>query len=435
MVTEKMKAANAMGGKTARACDGCLRKRARWYCVADDAFLCQGCDSSVHSANQLASRHQRVRLETRTLSSSSNKAMPGALTNVKDGATVPLWHQGFTRKARTPRPNKAILVQQAAKAHEDKVVFISNDEPLVPELGCEEGSLDDDDANADQEQLLCQVPVFDPFEAEINCDMIASENGMVNKDENMFVYGEERTCNDLDDLHGFLPSDMDLTEFAADVESLLGGSNNNNTCLDHEDIKGLDLLDFKEENDNDLCFGDTIVKVKDEEADHQEGIIDCNFDFDLPVIGQDEEDDKVLVPLVDTAMANSTHECNNMVERISLRLDYEAVINAWASQGCPWTTGSRPEFNHDDCWLDCTGACPKHVYHPYGGVGCHVGGGDGGREARVSRYREKRRTRLFSKKIRYEVRKLNAEKRPRMKGRFVKRTSFIGSATFPYLKQ
>ncbi|KAK0586607.1 hypothetical protein LWI29_009536 [Acer saccharum] len=400
MVTEMMKAANAMGGKTARACDGCLRKRARWYCVADDAFLCQGCDSSVHSANQLASRHERVRLETRTLSSSSNKAMHGALTDVKDGVAVPLWHQGFTRKARTPRPNKAMLVKQAAKAHEDKVVSISNDEPLVPELGSEEGSLDDDDANADREQLLCQVPVFDPFEAEINCDIIASENGMVNKDENMFGYGEERTCNELDDLHGFLPSDMDLAEFAADVESLLG------------------------------------VKVKDEEADHQEGIIDWNFDFDSPVIGQDEEDDKVLVPLVDTAMANSTHECNNKVERnISLRLDYEAVIDAWASQGCPWTTGSRPEFNHDDCWLDCTGACPKHVHHPYGGVGFHVGGRDGGREARVSRYKEKRRTRLFSKKIRYEVRKLNAEKRPRMKGRFVKRTSFMGNAAFPYLNQ
>lgn len=55
----------------------------------------------------------------------------------------------------------------------------------------------------------------------------------------------------------------------------------------------------------------------------------------------------------------------------------------------------------------------------------HVVGKDHaeGREARVSRYREKRRTRLFSKKIRYQVRKLNAEKRPRMKGRFVKRTS------------
>jgi hypothetical protein len=53
--------------------------------------------------------------------------------------------------------------------------------------------------------------------------------------------------------------------------------------------------------------------------------------------------------------------------------------------------------------------------------------GGGGREARVSRYREKRRTRLFAKKIRYEVRKLNAEKRPRMKGRFVKRPAAGGA--------
>lgn len=39
----------------------------------------------------------------------------------------------------------------------------------------------------------------------------------------------------------------------------------------------------------------------------------------------------------------------------------------------------------------------------------------GQREASVLRYKEKRQSRLFSKRIRYEVRKLNAEKRPRMK--------------------
>lgn len=39
----------------------------------------------------------------------------------------------------------------------------------------------------------------------------------------------------------------------------------------------------------------------------------------------------------------------------------------------------------------------------------------GKREASVLRYKEKRQNRLFSKKIRYEVRKLNAEKRPRIK--------------------
>ena len=70
----------------------------------------------------------------------------------------------------------------------------------------------------------------------------------------------------------------------------------------------------------------------------------------------------------------------------------------------------------------------SHHKHYVGGCLPSSGFGDGGREARVSRYREKRRTRWFSKKIRYEVRKLNAEKRPRMKGRFVKRASLALSA-------
>lgn len=48
---------------------------------------------------------------------------------------------------------------------------------------------------------------------------------------------------------------------------------------------------------------------------------------------------------------------------------------------------------------------------------------DGGREAIISRYREKRRRRrltLSKTKTRYEIRKLNAEKRPRLNGKFVK---------------
>ena len=39
----------------------------------------------------------------------------------------------------------------------------------------------------------------------------------------------------------------------------------------------------------------------------------------------------------------------------------------------------------------------------------------GHREASVFRYTEKKQNRLFCKRIRYEVRKLNAEKRPRLK--------------------
>ncbi|MFS8011087.1 putative transcription factor C2C2-CO-like family [Helianthus anomalus] len=45
------------------------------------------------------------------------------------------------------------------------------------------------------------------------------------------------------------------------------------------------------------------------------------------------------------------------------------------------------------------------------------------REARVLRYREKKKTRKFEKTIRYASRKAYAETRPRIKGRFAKRTN------------
>lgn len=44
------------------------------------------------------------------------------------------------------------------------------------------------------------------------------------------------------------------------------------------------------------------------------------------------------------------------------------------------------------------------------------------REARVLKYREKKKNRKFEKTIRYALRKVYAETRPRIKGRFAKRT-------------
>ncbi|KAK9931895.1 hypothetical protein M0R45_019151 [Rubus argutus] len=63
------------------------------------------------------------------------------------------------------------------------------------------------------------------------------------------------------------------------------------------------------------------------------------------------------------------------------------------------------------------------------------------REARVMRYREKRKNRKFQKTIRYASRKAYAETRPRIKGRFAKRTEtetdvmdrFYSSATGTYM--
>nr|VDD33793.1 unnamed protein product [Brassica oleracea] len=108
---------------------------------------------------------------------------------------------------------------------------------------------------------------------------------------------------------------------------------------------------------------------------------------------------------------------------LALKLDYEQIMEAWSDKGTLYVDGEPPQTVPD--------------LHASADV--FTGGGDSGslwtvpemetterlwrghREASLLRYKEKRQNRLFSKRIRYEVRKLNAEKRPRVKGRFVKR--------------
>ncbi|GAU49280.1 hypothetical protein TSUD_74050, partial [Trifolium subterraneum] len=240
--------AGALGGKTARACDSCLRRRARWFCAADDAFLCHGCDNLVHSANQLASRHERVRLQT---------------ASAKVTTTAQAWHSGFTRKARTPRHNKNSSIQQQQQRLKEKVLFNTSFLPLVPELGGDEEQGQEllvDIDETEEENLLCRVPVFDvdPFDLE-NCN----------------VKNDGADFEEMCDLDSFCEFDVDLAEFAANVESLLGvGSNNEN--IHHENSTG-QVFDYKQENEIDASKNE-VLKVKDEELDDLESVFDMTSD-------------------------------------------------------------------------------------------------------------------------------------------------------------
>ncbi|RZS22888.1 hypothetical protein BHM03_00055716 [Ensete ventricosum] len=121
-------------------------------------------------------------------------------------------------------------------------------------------------------------------------------------------------------------------------------------------------------------------------------------------------------------------------QALALKLDYEEILAAWSDRGPLYMDGEAPQvvpqFHHHAADPYDSGAFPVLVE-----VGCGSSSpmkvpeqracdGDrtaeeGGlsREARVMRYKEKRRNRLFAKRIRYEVRKLNAERRPRVKVR------------------
>ncbi|KAF6155619.1 hypothetical protein GIB67_034714 [Kingdonia uniflora] len=108
---------------------------------------------------------------------------------------------------------------------------------------------------------------------------------------------------------------------------------------------------------------------------------------------------------------------------LGLKLSYGNVLNAWSDRGSPFSDdilGSELSESTEAI----ARLMQMDLFSENGGL----------REASVLRYREKRRSRLFSKKIRYQVRKVNADRRPRMKaipnysfGRFVRRlTSAIG---------
>lgn len=420
---QRSAAANAVSGKTVRACDSCLRRRARWYCTADDAFLCQSCDSSVHSANPLARRHDRVRLKTSSSSSLSLSLPPSDLK-----ASVPAWHQGFKRKARTPRHAKSSAVAKAP-------VLLVPDLEAIADHVCE-GEVEVDE----EEQLLYQVPIFDPVLAEFCSPPVPFDETTLAVKETKLVMNNNQLLH-VDQIQehgfpGFNPSDIELAEFAADVDSLLGqGLDDDSFC-----IEGLGLLEAREDDVDKSQVKMELMDAIDTSAGGANFLVgmemefsreSLEFNFDCGSAGDGVEEQKV----------ERIGDCCGQT-KIGLRLDYEAVIAAWSCRGCsPWTDGERPQFKPDDCWPDFMGTWTTvggEVQGAFGemGLGGQVGNGDGGREARVSRYREKRRTRLFSKKIRYEVRKLNAEKRPRMKGRFVKRASFPaagGSDGFPYV--
>ncbi|KAF2940947.1 hypothetical protein DAI22_03g311400 [Oryza sativa Japonica Group] len=304
----------ALGARTARACDGCMRRRARWHCPADDAFLCQACDASVHSANPLARRHHRVRLPSASSSPASSPRSAAAPRAGSDDPDAPAWLHGLKRRPRTPRTKPGGGGKHDASAATVAAAAAS----AVPDLEAEEsgivGDTDHDVGEEDDEDLLYRVPGFDDL--------------------------------------GFL----------------------------------------------------------DDEKPHVKLDLDMDMDF----------------ASISPAPAPEREERKRKRPEMILKLDYEGVIDSWARDGAsPWFHGERPRFDPSESW-------PDFPAGSRGGLGAAVTAVTGGeREARVSRYREKRRTRLFAKKIRYEVRKLNAEKRPRMKGRFVKRAAALPPLPLP----
>ncbi|XP_062192693.1 uncharacterized protein LOC133896162 [Phragmites australis] len=105
-----------------------------------------------------------------------------------------------------------------------------------------------------------------------------------------------------------------------------------------------------------------------------------------------------------------------------LKLDYGEILAAWAGRGSLYIGGGEDDHATPELELDNVFVEVEPSQHT-AAVACAWSAPETsgpGRAERVRRYKEKRRSRLFAKRIRYEVRRVNAVKRPRFKGRFIK---------------
>lgn len=374
-----------------KACDACQSSSAVLYCRADAAYLCAGCDTKVHSANKLAQRHERVWV------CDVCEVSPAVVTCKADAAALcvacdtdihsanPL----ARRHERTPvTPFFEFPGQSVKVAHVNTF-----DIPLVSghhrgnDRSCDDDCLDADEHSVAEEAASWLLPNPKPLSEQI-----------VNGDGKVSLGQDElgSLANDHDNGVG-----LESSPFMVPVGGFTPGSPKMGKS-------------FKVEINNGDLFSE----------------LDPYLDLDYATaIGVDPapHSNECLVP-VHHSSSQSTQTTSPSLSGGSASFDGEGACK---SGGYSYGTQSLSSSSMD------VGIVPdssmSDISTAYGDT-LSQGSFDFprmlhmnqveppmAREARVMRYKEKRKNRKFEKTIRYASRKAYAESRPRIKGRFAKR--------------
>ncbi|KAG9455998.1 hypothetical protein H6P81_000506 [Aristolochia fimbriata] len=346
-------------GVAAKPCDSCKSAAALLFCRADSAFLCIGCDVKVHGANKLASRHERVWM------CEVCEQAPASVTCKADAAALCVTCDADIHSANP-----------LARRHERF--------PVVPFYECAASAVKSNAA------ALLKVTPDDDDDPHPHHHHCGGGGG-----------------DDLDD------PDAGSCQDEAEAASWLLSNPPNPKLLDAPELKSSAAAAAA-----DYFFSEVDPYL---DLDYASSMDTCRFnihssaatDSVVPVQTKPIPAPPVLVP------AASDHNC------------FDSDYTRPTKHSYSYT----PSLSHSvsSSSLD-VGVVPDGTDISFGGnakSGMDMsGGGSAGsgqlsgldREARVLRYREKRKNRKFEKTIRYASRKAYAETRPRIKGRFAKRT-------------
>ncbi|PON94572.1 Zinc finger-domain containing protein [Trema orientale] len=313
-----------------KLCDSCKSATATLFCRADAAFLCVTCDSNVHAANKLASRHARVWV------CEVCEQAPAHVTCKADAAALCVT---CDRDIHSANP--------LARRHE-------------------------------------RVPVTPVYES-------------VNKSAGTVNFLNDRCFSDVDG---------DAAEVSTEEAEAASWLLPNPKAIDSPDLNSgqyvfPDMVPYL-----DLDYGplDPKLEAQEQNSSVTDGVVPVHYkgSSQPPMVNEqcyemDFSGNKHFV------YGYNAHCLSQSVSSSSLDVgvvpDGNAMTDISNGYGSKPMSSSGPESARQAAQISTAD-----------------------REARVLRYKEKRKNRKFEKTIRYASRKAYAETRPRIKGRFAKRT-------------
>ncbi|MCD7464974.1 hypothetical protein HAX54_000325 [Datura stramonium] len=308
---------------TAKRCDACKTTPSTVFCKADMAFLCLECDSKIHEANKLASRHARVWI------CEVCEHAPASVTCKADAAALCITCDQEIHSANplARRHERLPIVPFYDSSASASAKSRAADSHPHPEAETEE--------EAEAESWLLQAPS--------------------NNTQGIEYKSTEYLFSDVDPF-----VEMDMITDTTDTQ-----------LLHHQEHKE-DCVVPHVQNKNEIQLQGPVVDGYPTYEMDFSGSKPFMYNFSSQSISQSVSSSSMEVGVVPDN--NTTADISN------------TFVKSSAIDGLP-----NPISSSD-------------------------------REARVLRYREKRKNRRFEKTIRYASRKAYAETRPRIKGRFAKRT-------------
>ncbi|XP_034706866.1 zinc finger protein CONSTANS-LIKE 2 isoform X2 [Vitis riparia] len=355
-------AAAGGGGGWARVCDTCRSAACTIYCRADSAYLCAGCDARIHAANRVASQHERVWV------CESCERAPAAFVCKADAASLCATCDADIHSAnplarrhhRVPILPIAGCLYGPPATDPGGTVVRSATEADNGFLGQEtEETIDEEDEDEAASWLLLNP--------------VKNNNGSSNNQNNGLLFGGE------------VDEYLDLVEYNSCPENQFSDQYNQQQPPPHYSVPHKNY------------GGDRVVPVQCGEAKGQLHQQHQQQGFHL---GMEYESSKAAYsynPSISHSVSVSSMDVGVVPEATTMS-DISISISH-----------PRPPKGTIDLFSGPPIQMPTQLTPM-------------DREARVLRYREKKKTRKFEKTIRYASRKAYAETRPRIKGRFAKRT-------------